>query len=206
MIRETLQKLAHLLLRLWLKAYHQIRVPRLKLDRPSVIVANHASHLDIAAIFASIPFSEIPKVRTAAARDHIFTMPGPIVSLARFLFNVFPFERRNTSADSLKRCEDYLREGCHVVMFPEGRRSPNGRFLGFTPGFAAVAYKTGAPVVPIRLDGTHRALPRGAVVPLAYPVRVAPRPPLRARRVHYERRRTEYLRLIECASAAISRP
>src|SRR5687767_15188570 len=35
-----------------------------------------------------------------------------------------------------------LRDGYHLAIFPEGRRSQDGSFLGFTPGFAKIAYQT----------------------------------------------------------------
>jgi 1-acyl-sn-glycerol-3-phosphate acyltransferase len=203
-IREAAQKLAHVILRLWMIAFHRLRAPRVRLNRPSLIVANHASHLDIAAIFASIPVSDVPRVRTAAARDHVFAFPRPLVEIVKFLFNVFPFERKEKSTDSLRRCEALLARGYHVVMFPEGRRSPDGRFLGFTPGFAAVACKSGAPVVPMRLDGTARALPRHACFPIPHPVSVSPRPALEARRVAHGGRREEYARIVAGAERAIS--
>ena len=70
---------------------------RVKLDRPSLIVANHASHLDIAAIFCALPFDELMKVRTAAAKDVVFALPPAPLTILKFLFAVFPFERKNGS-------------------------------------------------------------------------------------------------------------
>jgi 1-acyl-sn-glycerol-3-phosphate acyltransferase len=59
-----------------------------------------------------------------------------------------------------------------LILFPEGRRSPDGRLVEFKPGAAMLALRTGAPIVPIRLDGLHEALPRGAHLPTATKVRV----------------------------------
>ncbi len=204
MIRRSAQKLAHVVLRLWLTAFHNLRAPRVKLSGPTLIVANHASHLDIAAIFAALPVSEIPNVRVAAARDHIYGLPGPLLAIVEFLFNTFPFERQGRSTNSLDACADHLRAGRHVVIFPEGRRSPDGQFLGFTPGFAAIAYKTGAAIIPMRIDGTHRALPRNTYVPCSYPVRALAGPPLLARSVPAQDRRDEYARLVDAAARAIA--
>lgn len=203
MLRATAQKMAHLILRLWMTAFNRLRAPRLRLDRPTVIVANHASHLDIAAIFAALPMAEIPNVRTAAAKDHVFAFPRPVVRLLEFLFNIFPFERTGGSSRSLTCCADYVARGRHVVMFPEARRSPDGRFLGLTPGFASVAYKSGATVVPLRLDGTHRALPRKSSVPVSYPVRVTAGPGFVAERVPHDERLVEYRRMISRAERTL---
>lgn len=205
MIKQGLQKLAHLILRVFLKIHCGFRVrgtPRL--DRPSLLVANHASHLDIAAIFAALPISEVPKVRTAAAKDAIYALPAPVVAAIEFLFNTYPFERKSKSSGSLEFGAEVLREGGHLAIFPEGRRN-DGRFLGFTPGFAKIAYGTGAPIVPIRIAGAHQALRRGGHTIGRHALEVEFRAPLEAdRRVPYERRQEEYARLVAAANAAVS--
>src|SRR5437899_313181 len=80
-VKEGLQQMAHLALRVYLKVHcgHRVR-GKARLARPSVLVANHASHMDIAAIFAALPISEVTRVRTAAARDTIYAMPCPVVA------------------------------------------------------------------------------------------------------------------------------
>ncbi len=165
-------------------------------------MANHASHIDIAAIFAALPLDEVSRVRTAAARDTIYAMPRPIVALVEFLFNTYPFERKGKSSDSLERGAECLRQGCHLAIFPEGRRD-DGRFLGFTPGFAKIAYETGAPVVPITIRNAHRALPRGRRVVQRIPMSVTFHAPVRAEPVPYEERRGAYARLVTQANAAV---
>src|SRR4029079_10551066 len=99
-LRQGLQQLAHLGLRVFLKIHCGMRVhgaPRL--DQASILVDNHASHIDIAAIFAALPISQVTKVRTAAARDTIYALPGPVVATIEFLFNTYPFERKGKSTD-----------------------------------------------------------------------------------------------------------
>ncbi len=206
-IEEHAKKLAHLGLRLWMMAFHRFEPRgRIRLDRPSLIVANHASHLDIAAIFCALPLDQVTNVRTAAAKDVIFELPPVPLALVKFLFNVFPFERKSGSGGSLDACEQHLRDGRHVVIFPEGRRSPDGAFLGFTPGFAKVAYRTGAPVVALRLEGTERALKRGTVVPVSYPVETIAAEPIETtsmREVPYEQRREAYAALVDEAERRV---
>ena len=205
-VKEGLQQMAHLALRVYLKVHcgHRVR-GKARLARPSVLVANHASHMDIAAIFAALPISEVTRVRTAAARDTIYAMPCPVVAAVEFLFNTYPFERKAKSTESLEKGAEAIRQGCHLAIFPEGRRSQDGTFLGLTPGFAKIAYETGAPVVPIRLDGVHRTLPRGKHVVQRLPIRVEFRDPIEAdTAVPFEDRREAYRRLVKAAEAALS--
>jgi long-chain acyl-CoA synthetase len=206
MMKQGLHKLAHLALRLFLRIHCGFRVKgKARLDRPSVLVANHASHIDIAAVFAALPIDEIAKVRTAAARDHIYALPRPAVAAIEFLFNTYPFERKNGSSESLDQGAQFIREGYHLAIFPEGRRSPDGSFLGLTPGFAKIAYATGAPVVPLRIDGAHRTLPRGACVVQRIPLEVRVGPQLQAdTTVPHAERRGAYAKLVREAEIALS--
>ena len=50
-------------------------------------------------------------------------------------------------------------------MFPEGGRSPDGWGQPFRGGAAYLAIRTGAPVVPIHVEGTGRILRKGRRVP-----------------------------------------
>ncbi len=205
-LREGCQKLAHLALRVFLKIRcgHRVHgVPHL--ERPSILVANHASHIDIAAIFAALPISEVTKVRTAAARDTIYALPKPVIKGIEFLFNTYPFERKSKSSESLDEGAECLREGYHLAIFPEGRRSQNGGFLGFTPGFAKIAYQTGAPVVPVRIDGAHRTLPRGRKYIQRLPMDVTFHDPVEAdRTIPFEARREAYAKLVSDAEHVLS--
>jgi len=200
-MKEGLQQLAHLGLRVFLKMRCGMRVHGVpRLDKPSILVANHASHIDIAAIFAALPISEVSKVRTAAARDTIYALPKPIVALIEFLFNTYAFERKGKSSDSLERGADCLRDGYHLAIFPEGRRSQDGSFLGFTPGFAKIAYQTGAPVVPVHIKGAHRSMPRGTNYIQRLPMEVTFHEPVEAETtIPFEERREAYQRLVRRA-------
>jgi 1-acyl-sn-glycerol-3-phosphate acyltransferase len=205
-IKQGLQQLTHLALRVYLKIRCGMQVHGVpRLDRPSILIANHASHIDIAAIFAALPISQVTKVRTAAARDTIYALPKPVVAVIEFLFNTYPFERKGSSSDSLERGAECLRNGYHLAIFPEGRRSQDGRFLGLTHGFAKIAYQTGAPVVPVRIEGAHRALPRGTKYIQRRPMEVTFHKPLEAdRSIPFPERRHAYVKLIEQTERMIS--
>jgi len=47
----------------------------------------------------------------------------------------------------------------HLCTFPEGTRSKSGRLLPFKKGAFKIAHKVGAPVIPISIGGSAKAMP-----------------------------------------------
>ena len=50
-------------------------------------------------------------------------------------------------------------DGCHLVTFPEGTRSKNGRLLPFKNGAFKMAHKVGAPIIPISIIRANKVHP-----------------------------------------------
>ncbi|WP_344600003.1 lysophospholipid acyltransferase family protein [Streptomyces glaucus] len=75
--------------------------------------------------------------------------------------------------------DDEADEGRHVVRYPEGTRSRDGRLGEFGTGAARLCLRTGAPAVPVALTGTHTVLPRERRAPVRphSPAAPAPSPP-----------------------------
>jgi 1-acyl-sn-glycerol-3-phosphate acyltransferase len=69
-----------------------------------------------------------------------------------------------------------------VVLFPEGTRSPDGEIRDFKMGAFKIAHETGAPILPIVVDGTRDALPKhGWVLRESLVARVRVLPPITPR-------------------------
>jgi 1-acyl-sn-glycerol-3-phosphate acyltransferase len=67
------------------------------------------------------------------------------------------------------------------VLFPEGTRSPDGQLQKPKAGVGLLACKTGAPVVPCRIYGSHEAFGKGTKIPrFGTPVTVVFGPPITA--------------------------
>jgi 1-acyl-sn-glycerol-3-phosphate acyltransferase len=133
--------------------------------RPPLILApNHVSHTDAPLVLKALPEHIRERALVPAAADYFFDRAwlSVVVTLA---MNGVPFDRRHDIADSVRRCERFLRHGHSIVLFPEGTRSLDGRLRGFKAGVAHLAVQTGAPVVPIYLQGTHALLGRGKALP-----------------------------------------
>jgi 1-acyl-sn-glycerol-3-phosphate acyltransferase len=133
---------------------------------PCVLVANHCSHADTAALLAVVPARRRPVV--AAAADYWFGSgaPGSSVHSAfraitcRALCAAFPVRRGGGSAD-LMAAVAYLAAGHDVIIYPEGTRSRDGATGGFRSGAARLAEAAGVPLVPVGIAGTRDLLPPG---------------------------------------------
>lgn len=130
-----------------------------------LLVANHASNLDPPFIAVSVP-----RVCHTLAKRELFQVP--ILGLAiRNLF-AHPIDRGGVDRKALRECVDALRSGEILLLFPEGTRTSNGELQQAKAGAAMIALQAGVPVVPVYIEGTYEALPRGTSWPKFSKVRV----------------------------------
>jgi long-chain acyl-CoA synthetase len=82
--------------------------------------------------------------------------------LAALFFNAFPLPQREAGTrQALRYVGELLGDGYSVLIFPEGRRNPDGTVGAFRPGVAMIAARFDVPVVPVRVEGLDRVLPQG---------------------------------------------
>lgn len=137
-----------------------------------VVVANHASHADTAALLAALPSSRRPVA--AAAADYWFATRLRRLA-ARTLVAVLPVHRgeRGAYADLLEAAGPVVRRGDVVIVFPEGTRSTTGEVGAFKSGALRLAHELGVPLVPVGLVGTGPLLPKsGGFHPQPVEVRI----------------------------------
>jgi 1-acyl-sn-glycerol-3-phosphate acyltransferase len=123
---------------------------------PCVIVANHRSHADTAALIAALPARRQPAV--AAAADYWFRgalRPG----ICRVLCAAFPVRRAGGGGADLAAAARLLMAGHDVIVYPEGTRSRDGQTGDFHRGAARLAAAAGVPLVPAGISGTGTLLP-----------------------------------------------
>ncbi|MFF9570842.1 lysophospholipid acyltransferase family protein [Streptomyces sp. NPDC014685] len=122
-----------------------------------VVVANHSSHADTAALLAALDARHTPAI--GAAADYWFASPWRR-RICRRLAAGFPVRRRGGGMDDLLAMADELRAGRAVVLFPEGTRGRDGEPGSFHRGALVLAERAGVPVVPVGIAGTDRLLPK----------------------------------------------
>jgi long-chain acyl-CoA synthetase len=72
------------------------------------------------------------------------------------LLNVFPLPQKSGFRRSFAFAGEMMDRGYSVIVFPEGRRSPDGRMHNFMEGIGLLATDLNVPVVPIKLDGLYQ--------------------------------------------------
>ncbi len=125
---------------------------------PCVIVANHGSHADTAALLAALPAARRPAV--AAAADYWFR-GGLRRRLCQALCGAFPVRRTGGGSADLAAAARLLAAGRDVIVYPEGTRSRDGEIGEFHRGGARLALAAGVPLVPVGINGTRALLPPG---------------------------------------------
>lgn len=144
---------------------------RLALDPPFIVCANHTSHIDTFVLLASFPANLVRHVHPVAAQDTFFT-DRLSASLSANVLNAIPFDRYGDFEKSLTECEQVLRKGEILIVFPEGTRSLDGKIGKFKSGAARLAVDTGSPIVPAYIKGAYNALPKGKHVPSSQKISV----------------------------------
>ena len=121
-----------------------------------VVVSNHQSIADIVLMYKTkMQFKWV-------AKDSLFKIPilGWNMSLAKHI----RLQRGDFS--SIKRvyreASEWLRKGVSVVFFPEGTRSDNQEMGAFQNGAFKLAIKEKVPILPIMIEGTKDAIPKGS--------------------------------------------
>jgi len=125
---------------------------------PCVIIANHSSHADTAALIAALPARRRPAV--AAAADYWFRS-GPRSRICQMLCGAFPVRRAGGGSADLTAAACLLAAGHDVIVYPEGTRSRDGTIGEFHRGAARLAATAGVPLVPAGISGTRTLLPAG---------------------------------------------
>jgi 1-acyl-sn-glycerol-3-phosphate acyltransferase len=96
------------------------------------------------------------------AKESLFGVPfvGWNMSLAKHI------KLRRGSFSSIKHVYReaalWLRDGMSVLFFPEGTRSETDQMRDFQNGAFKLAIKEGVPVLPVKIEGSGDAIPKGS--------------------------------------------
>ncbi len=132
---------------------------------PVILAANHLAFVDSFVLPLMVP----RRVHFLGKHEY-FTGVGArgraIATLFRSVGAIAVDRSGGRAAlDALDTSARVLEEGGAFAIHPEGTRSPDGRLYRGRTGVARLAMRTGAPVVPVAIEGTDRVQPRGRAVP-----------------------------------------
>ena len=145
--------------------------PDLRKARPMLMISNHRTAMDVPLLLYALPFgmrhrvavamsgemlagwegSWNPQRMPAALEEHRRWWGPPAAFLLKALLNVFPLPRTSGFRSSFAHAGRALDRGYHVLIFPEGRRAPEGAIERFKPGLGILVQEAFTPVLPLAL-------------------------------------------------------
>jgi 1-acyl-sn-glycerol-3-phosphate acyltransferase len=131
-------------------------VERLDPRVPAVYMPNHASFIDGPLVMVLIP-----GVARVILKKSILRIP--VVGMGMRHVGFVPVDRKGIEGGkkSIARAAALMRRrGYSFLIFPEGTRSRDGRLGPFRRGGFFLALETGAPIVPVTIQGTYELMPK----------------------------------------------
>lgn len=161
-------------------------IDNLKVNRPSILIANHSSYLDhfvMIYLFKKYnPNKNLYFLTKKEAFDHYLSRKWH-----RDL-NSIPIDREDNDTVALQKLKDIIdnKKGS-VVIYPEGTRTQTG-FIG-TPklGAAFLSMMTNAPIIPVSFHGIFDVLPKYTKIPKIKKVDVVVNKPITFKKQNKEK-------------------
>jgi 1-acyl-sn-glycerol-3-phosphate acyltransferase len=122
-----------------------------------MLISNHQSHLDPVLLGVGCP-----RQLRALARKSLFFWP---MSWLISSLGAVPVDRGGSGISGIKAVLKMMGNQEAVIIFPEGTRTRDGQLQPFQSGFAAIARRSKATIVPAAINGAYEAMPRGKVFP-----------------------------------------
>lgn len=161
-VYTLLRWLVRLVNRVWFRVEPQFEAP-VPDTGPVILAPVHRSFLDFLVV-------------SEATRRKIFYMAkddlwrSPLLGTFLEAIGAFPVNRSGADRLALDRAQEVLERGDALIVFPEGTRRHGPVVKDLQEGAAFLAARTGAPVVPIGVGGSARAMPKGTK--LVRPVKI----------------------------------
>lgn len=142
-------------------------------EGPAIYVCNHQSNMDIPLLYAGLPIQF-----RWMAKQELFNIP--LFGFAMKRGGYIPIDRSNRkqAMHSLTAAARRIQDGVSVIIFPEGTRSTDGKLQPFKKGALLLAVKAGVPIIPMAIQGSSQAQPKGSLRINPAPLKLTILPPV----------------------------
>lgn len=137
-------------------------------DGNFIIAPNHQSVLDGPVCVTGLNRKTLRNTFFYATEKHI---KGRTVQFLAHHTNIIRMERRNLK-NSILKLGEVLKNGKNIMIFPEGRRTEDGKVGAFKKTFAILSKELRVPILPVRITGGYEAMPRGRKFPNTHKITV----------------------------------
>ncbi len=166
MIYSISKKIIPPVYRLWVRKVNGLEnIPR---NKAFIAAGNHTSYFD-ALLLPSVIIPRISVRMHALVNGHYWKNPVTGFFLTKWqCIPVYVNDEKGTkekNKEAMQKAAGYLKKNEVMMIFPEGRRSKDGKLQKAYPGIAKLALKLKVPVLPCGIIGSNKVMPKGAAFP-----------------------------------------
>jgi len=139
-----------------LKLLFRLKVDKSNYNKPKgafIVIANHSSFMDFLLAMLAI----YPRRLNAVTAQKFFAVP-----ILRFLFKIMGAMPKNLFEPDIRTIigmKQTVTRGGGVLLFPEGRCSVDGAYMGINKSTAKLIKNLGVPVVSCVIGGSYTTMP-----------------------------------------------
>lgn len=120
-----------------------------------IAACNHLSHFDPPLVSYAVhrPIYHI-------AKKSLFN--NKLFAMVLYSVGAFPIKREGSDIGAMRECLRKLKAGEPLAVFPTGTRVVGDAVLSAKSGVGFMAVKAGVPIIPLKISGTDKVLPKGS--------------------------------------------
>ena len=172
---DTLIRVVRPVASAWSRACYRMEfegVENVPATGPCIFTPNHVTYVD--PIWVSVP---LDRRVYYMAWDAIFKIP--VFATVLRTFGAFPVRIEGHDRGAMREARCHLAAGRALMVFPEGGRTTTGKLMPFKAGAFRLALVTGAPIVPVTIEGAHETWPVDTLLPKPFGrIRIVYHPPI----------------------------
>jgi len=142
---------------------------------PVLVICNHIGDVDPGFLLTALSSGLRHKLAIATGGEALEILRTPPTTrrfigkvydrlkwaLGVSLLNLFPLPREAGFRESFAYAGESVDRGYSLLVFPEGRHTPDGKMLPFRAGIGLLANNLRIPIVPMRIDGLFQVKQAG---------------------------------------------